>query len=163
MTLEEFLKPLYQDLDGVNRLAAVERVGAIARQLQPPSRELDLLILFSGLRKWLAKPRNYSRVLLSGTVTKQELDAVIAASLDEPQTDAECAVASALVIDSAGVRGLADRFAQARREGNSIADVANEAPPEIPEWMPAKARAMMLERLEARQRVCRALLDELRS
>ncbi len=165
MTLEEFLRPLYQDLDGVNRFDAVERAGRIARALHPSSRELDLLILFSGLTKWLAKPRNVSRVLLTNAITENELRSAVDSlrRLENPESDSERAVAAALLIDGAGVRGLAERFAHARREGSSVFDVAREEPPPIPGWMPARAREWMIERLEARARFCRAILDELGS
>jgi hypothetical protein len=160
--LSDFVRPMYQDLDGVDRFDTVERIGRIARMLHPPTRELELLILFSGLVKWLDKPRNLSRTLLTRHVTEDELRNTIAAlhRLEQPQTDAECAVAAATLIDSAGVRGLAERFAHARREGLSIEDVAREEPPQIPPWMDARARTLMIERIAEREKFCRAVLVE---
>ena len=162
--LADFVRPLYQDLDGVNRFDAIERIGRIARTLHPPTRELELLILFSGLVKWLDKPRNLSRTLLTRHVAEGELRNTIAAlhRLDAPETGAECAVAAAMLIDSAGVRGLAERFAHARREGLSIEDVAREEPPQVPQWMDARARTLMIERIAEREKFARALLDEAR-
>lgn len=163
MRLEEFLRPLYQDLDGASRFDSVERVRRIAQSLHSPIRELELLILFSGLAKWLQKPRNVSRTLLTGTVSEIELATTIRslARLDDPQSDVERAVAAAMMIDSAGVRGLAERLTHARREGLSIEDVAREEPPEIPAWMPAEGREMLLVRRDERQKVCDALLREM--
>ena len=162
MRLEDFVRPLYQDLDGASRFDAVERVGRIARQLVPPSRELDLLILFSGLEKWLGKPRNYSRVLLNAAITEDELRATLDSlgRLDAPQSDNERAVAAAMMIDAAGVRGFAERLTHARREGISIADLAREELPEVPEWVPAPARVMIEERRTERARFCEAILSE---
>lgn len=159
MKLEDFVRPLYQDA-----FDDVERIGRIARQLHPPSRRLDLLILFSGLGKWLEKPRNLSRILLAAEgITDAELREVAASlrRLDDPQAEVERAVAAAKVIDAAGVRGLAERLTHARREGISIADVAREEPTPIPDWMPALGRELMMERQEERARVCAAILEEL--
>jgi hypothetical protein len=165
VTLEEFVRPLYQDLDGASRYDMVERIARIARQLYPSTRELELLIVFSGLEKWLQKPRNISRATLTGAVTEAELRVTIDSlqHLENPRSDAEVAVAAALIIDAAGVRALAERFGHARREGVNVVDVAREDPPAIPDWMPPKGRALMTERLEARAHVCRAILDELGS
>src|SRR5206468_1937380 len=74
MELEDFLRPLYQDLDGVTRFDAVERVGRIARQLYTPAsdieaRAFELLLLFHGLRRWLEKMGNVSRTTLAAGVT----------------------------------------------------------------------------------------------
>ena len=130
--------------------------------LHPPTRELELLIVFSGLVKWLEKPRNVSRILLTRHVAEGELREAIESlhRLDQPETGAECAVAAAMLIDSAGVRGLAERFAHARREGLAIEEVAREEPPEIPPWMDTLARTMMLERMERRKAFCRAMIEE---
>ena len=164
MTLEEFLRPLYQDLDGVSRFESIERLGRIARTLHPPSRELDLLILFSGLGKWLEKPRNLSRILLAVPGMSEEELKKTAASirrLENPDSEMERAVAAAMMIDAAGLLGLAQSLADARREGNSIADVARQEPPPIPEWMSQQARDWILQRREERARFCRRILDEL--
>lgn len=163
MKVEDFVRPLYQDLDGVTRFDAVERIGRIARSLHEPARELELLILFSGLGRWLDKPRNFSRVLLNTDVTETELAETVAAlrRLDAPETEAERALAAAMLIDAAGVRGFAERLAHARREGSSIADIAREELPPIPEWMPARARELMAARREERARFCRAILEEM--
>ena len=81
--------------------------------------------------------------------------------LDAPATEAERAVAAAVLIDEAGVRGLAERFGRARREGISIADIAREEPPPVPEWMTEPAREWLLKRREQRAAVCRTLLEEM--
>ena len=60
-----FLRPLYQELDGASRLDTVERLGAIARRLAPPSPELELLIFFHPLGNWLDKVGNVSRAVLT--------------------------------------------------------------------------------------------------
>ena len=70
MDLQSFLRPLYQDLDGVTRFDAIERVARIARRLYTPSsaddaRAFDLLLLFHGLGKWLDKMGNLSRTALA--------------------------------------------------------------------------------------------------
>lgn len=169
--LEAFLKPLYQDLDGVSRFEEVERIARIARKLHAPrdaanERAFELLLLFHRLGKWLDKVGNRSRTLLSvNGLTERELHqtAVSIRRLDEPVTDAERAVAAAVLIDTAGVRGLTELFARARREGNSMMDVVRAAVSDVfvPEWMPPKGEERLHARREARREVCRQLLEEL--
>ncbi|HEV7920255.1 MAG TPA: hypothetical protein VGR02_05635 [Thermoanaerobaculia bacterium] len=161
--LDAFLRPLYQDLDGVSRLDEAERVARIARRLAPPSRELELLLRFQVLGSWLEKVGNLSRVVLTvPEVSESELRRVAASirRLDAPATEVERAVAAAVLIDGAGVRGLAERFGRARREGSSPLDVAREEEPPIPTWMSDDARAMLLERRAKRAAFCQAILDE---
>src|SRR5262245_7774841 len=166
--LESFLRPLYQDLDGVSRFDAVERVGAIARQLHAPAtRAFELLLLFHGLGKWLEKIGNLSRTILAVPgLTDSELRQTAASiqRLDAPVTDAERALAAAILIDNAGVRGLAERMSRARREGQSISDVVRSAlaDDERPEWLTPRARALLEKRRERRREFCRAILDEIK-
>ena len=165
MDLESFLRPLYQDLDGVSRFEAVERVAAIARRLYGKSdRELELLLLFHGLGKWLEKMGNLSRTALATGLTEDELRRIAASiqRLGAPVSDAERAVASALLIDSAGVRGLAERLSRARREGQSVADVVRAALADVetPEWLLPAARPLLDARRERRREFCRAVLEE---
>jgi hypothetical protein len=163
--LESFIRPLYQDLDGLSRFDAVERVAAIARRLAPPSRQLDLLLLFHGLGPWLDRVGSVSRAVLATGLTKAELrrTAVSIRRLDAPVTAAERAVAAALAIDNAGVRGIAERLSRARREGMSIEDVARAglAREVVPSWMPLDAVVWIGERIAARQDVCRKIIAEL--
>ena len=169
--LETFLLPLYQDLDGVSRFADVERIAAIARRLyEAPTdeerRAFDLLILFHGLGKWLERVGNASRTALAvGGLTEAELWRTAASirRLENPETAAERAVAGAIVIDGAGVRGLAMKFASARREGHSLLDVVRDelAASWIPEWMPESGRPWLEQRFDAKRRVCRQVLEEL--
>src|SRR5207247_8699603 len=64
--LEHFLRPLYQDLDGVSRFEDLERVARIARRLYPrDDRAFELLLLFHGLGRWLEKIGNLSRTTLT--------------------------------------------------------------------------------------------------
>jgi hypothetical protein len=165
--LESFLRPLYQDLDGVSRVEEVERIAAIARRLHPSGdRAFELLLLFHRLGRWLEKVGNLSRTVLAvGELTEAELRRTAAsiARLREPVSDAERAVAAAVMIDSAGVRGLAERFTRARREGSSLMDVLRAALSDVatPEWLPEKAEEWLHARREARREVCRRLLEEL--
>ncbi|HEX7833427.1 MAG TPA: hypothetical protein VF787_27500 [Thermoanaerobaculia bacterium] len=166
--LESFLKPLYQDLDGVNRLDDMERIAKIARTLHPAKddRAFELLLLFHLLGRWLEKMGNASRTALTvGDVTEQELRQTAASirRLDQPVTDAERAVAAALLIDSAGVRGLTEHFTRARREGNSLMDVLRAVLSDVavPEWFPPAAEEWLYARREARREVCKRLLEEL--
>ena len=164
MDLQTFLRTHYQDLDGASRADDAERIGAIARQLTTPSRELELLILFHPLGSWLEKLGNASRVLLAvPDVSESELrrTAMSIRRLDAPETDAERAVAAAILIDGAGVRGLAERLSRSRREGQTIMDVVSAPPPEIPSWMSDEARQLLLERIRARAAFCDAIADEL--
>ncbi|HEU4522272.1 MAG TPA: hypothetical protein VFT12_09730 [Thermoanaerobaculia bacterium] len=166
-----FVRPLYQDLDGSSRLDDVERVARIARTIHRPAtgeeeREFELLLLFHGLGKWLERVGNASRTALAVEgVSESELRSVAssAARLDNPRTANERAVATAILIDNAGVRGLAHRFAGARREGHSLTDVVREvlADSWIPEWVPAEAREMLERRFEVRRKFCSALIEEL--
>jgi len=166
-SLRTFLKPFYQDLDGANRLDDVERIAKIARRLHPhPDRAFELLLLFHGLGRWLEKVGNVSRTTLAvPDVSEQELRQTAASirRLDAPITDAEKAVAAALLIDSAGVRGLTEHFTRARREGNSLMDVLRGVLSDVavPEWLPARAEEWLYARREARRAVCRRLLEEL--
>jgi hypothetical protein len=170
MDLQSFLQPLYQDLDGVTRFDAVERVAKIARRLYTPptdddARAFDLLLLFHGLGKWLDKMGNLSRTALAVDGLSEEELRQTAASithLDAPASGAERAVAAALLIDNAGARGLAERLARSRREGQSVADVVRAAlaDDERPEWLSAEALAWLEERRGRRRELCRAILEE---
>ena len=166
--LESFLRPLYQDLDGVSRFDAVERVGAIARQLHAPrTRAFELLLLFHGLGKWLEKIGNLSRTTLTiPGLTEDELRQTAASiqRLEAPVTDEERLLAAAILIDNAGVRGLAERLGRARREGHSVGDVVRSAlaDDERPEWLSPEALALVESRRERRRELCRAILDELK-
>jgi hypothetical protein len=169
LTVEEFLRPLYQDLDGASRVAEVERIAAIARRLYtPPPDEapsFDLLLRFHRLGRWLDKVGNLSRTVLAVGLSEHDLRRTAAsiARLDAPVTDAERAVAAAVLIDSAGVRGLTELFTRARREGNSLMDVLRGAlsDVDVPEWLPPRAEEWLHVRREARREVCRKLLEEL--
>ncbi|HEX8254071.1 MAG TPA: hypothetical protein VF846_13070 [Thermoanaerobaculia bacterium] len=168
--LETFLKPYYQDLDGASRFDDVERIAKTARRLYVPAAEderaFELLLLFHRLNAWLEKVGNLSRTLLGVSgLTEIELRQTAAAirRLDAPTTEAERAVAAAVLIDSAGVRGLTEQFGRARREGNSLMDVlrAALADAEVPEWLPCGAAEWLHARREARREVCRKLLEEI--
>jgi hypothetical protein len=170
MELHSFLRPLYQDLDGVTRFDAVERVARIARRLYTPAspedaRAFDLLLLFHGLGKWLDRMGNLSRTALAvDGLSEEELRKVAAsiARLEAPADDAERALAAALLIENAGVWGLAERLSRSRREGQSIADVVRAAlaDDERPEWLSPEARALLEERRRRRREFCRAILEE---
>ena len=168
--LETFLLPLYQDLDGASRMDEVQRIAGIARRLHTPApddeRAFELLLLFHRLGRWLEKVGNASRTALTiDGVTEAELRRTAAsiARLGEPVTEAERAVAAALLIDDAGVRGLAEQLTRARREGSSLMDVLRAALADVavPEWLPARAEEWLHQRREARRHTCRRLLDEL--
>ncbi|HXG58951.1 MAG TPA: hypothetical protein VNL91_08000 [Thermoanaerobaculia bacterium] len=169
--LASFVRPLYIDLDGVSRFEEVERIATIARDLYVPrdgeeSRAFEILLIFHRLGGWLEKVGNISRTLLAcgGEVTEEELRRTARSirRLSTPSSEIERAVASAVRIDEAGLRGLAERFARARREGLSIDEVARAAlaGTEVPEWFTDEARKMLRQRLEARRAFCLALLEE---
>jgi len=161
-----YLRPLYQDLDGVSRMDDVERIARIARQLYDADddAELELLLLFHRLGNWLDKVGNLTRTSLATGISEARLHRVAASirRLEQPESDAERAVAAAAIIDAAGVRGLAERLTRARREGLTIDDVARAELREVavPEWFSAEARVMLMERSEARHAVCRQILGE---
>ena len=170
--IEAFLRPLYQDLDGVSRFDEVERIAAIARRLYTPppdeERPFELLLLFSRLGKWLEKVGNLSRTTLAldgvGEAELRSTAASIRTINDEtPRTPAERAIAAAILIDGAGVRGLLEHFGRARREGSSLMDVVRAALSDaaVPEWLSPEAVAWLHARREARREVCRKLLEEL--
>jgi hypothetical protein len=169
--VEAFVRPLYQDLDGISRFDEVERVAAIARRLYAPRdadelREFELLLLFHRLGKWLERVGNISRTLLViRDLSEEELrrTAASARRLEQPVSDAERAVAAAELIDTAGVRGLTERFVHARREGSSPMDVVRAAMSDVavPDWLPPHAEEWLHARREARREVCRKLLEEL--
>jgi hypothetical protein len=168
--LQSFLRPLYQDLDGASRFDDVERVAKIARTLYAPAtdaeaRAFELLLLFHGLGRWLEKVGNRSRAVLTTGLSESELRATAASirRLDDPSTEAERAVAAALLIDSAGVRGFAERLSRSRREGSSVQDVVRNALAEtiVPAWVSPDAQEWLASRYEARREVCRRILAEL--
>ena len=168
--LEAFVRPLYQDLDGVSRVEDIERIRRIARSIHSPAsadeeRAFELLLLFHGLGKWLDRVGNISRTALAVQgVSEADLRRTAAAigRLEQPASEIERAVATAILVDRAGVRGLALRFGTARREGLSILDVVREAVADawIPEWVPPAARPLLEQRFESRRRVCQMLLAE---
>jgi hypothetical protein len=168
--LVTFLQPFYQDLDGASRFDDVERIARIARQLYVASPDdaqaFELLLLFHRLGKWLEKVGNLSRTLLGVQgLSEGELRQTAASirRLEAPVTPAERAIATAVLIDGAGVRGLTEQFGRARREGNSLMDVLRAAVADVwvPEWLPTGAEEMLHARREARREVCRMLLDEM--
>lgn len=169
--LESFLRPLFQDLDGTSRYDAVERIARIAHVLYAPAtpeeaHDFELLLLFHGLEKWLGRMGSISRTVLAVPgIDEADLRRVAASvrRLDAPLLDAERAVAAAILIDSAGLRGLADRFAGARRDGNSLPDVLRAALAEgsSPEWLPPAAESWLRARRTSRREVCRRMLEEL--
>lgn len=170
LRLETFLRPFYQDLDGASRFDDVERIARIAQKLYTPpdaeARAFELLLLFHRLGTWLEKVGNLSRTLLGVPgLTDAELrqTAMAIRRLDAPATDAERAVAAAILIDGAGVRGLTELFGRARREGNSLMDVlrASLSDVSVPEWLPPDAERWLHARREARRDVCRRLLEEI--
>ena len=170
LRLETFLRPFYQDLDGASRFDDVERIARIARKLYTPpdteDRAFELLLLFHRLGHWLEKVGNHSRTLLGVSgLTDAELRQTAASirRLDSPISDAERAVAAAVLIDNAGVRGLTELFGRARREGNSLMDVlrASLSDVAVPEWLPPHAEQWLHSRREARREVCRRLLEEI--
>jgi hypothetical protein len=171
LRLEGFLRPLYQDLDGVSRFDQVERIAAIARRLYTPSsddeaRTFELLLLFHLLGRWLEKVGNLSRTALSvGGLSEEELRATASSirRLETPDSPIERTVAAAAMIDEGGVRGLTEHFSRARREGNSLMDILRAALAEstVPSWMPPSAATWLRARHEARRTVCRRLLEEL--
>ena len=130
---------LWQDLDGVSREAEIDRISAIARSLYrgDDDRALERLLLFRPLGKWLEKVGNISRTMLATGISERELRQTAASvkRLEHPETEEEIAVAAAVRIDGAGVRGLAERLARARREGRSVEEVAAEGieEPDVPE------------------------------
>ena len=162
--LERFLRPLYQDLDGVSRAADAERIARIAYTLHPRTNALELLLAFHLLGGWLEKVGNLSRAVLNTGVSEIDLHRTARSirRLDAPITSEERAVAAAVMIDSAGPRGLAERFGRARREGHSVADVAREALGEthVPQWMSDEARELLAAKRKERDAFARAILDE---
>jgi hypothetical protein len=170
LRLETFLRPFHQDLDGASRFDDVERIARIARKLYTPpdaeARAFELLLLFHRLGRWLEKVGNLSRTLLGVPgLTDAELRQTAASirRLDSPISDAERAVAAAVLIDNAGVRGLTELFGRARREGNSLMDVlrASLSDVAVPDWLPSHAEQWLHSRREARREVCRRLLEEI--
>ena len=170
MDLHSYVRPLYQDVDGISRFEAIERVAAIARRLYAPppdeARAFELLLIFHGLGNWLEKLGNLSRTALAVEgVTERELRRAAASiqRLGAPESDAERALAAAILVDNAGVRGLAEELSRARREGRTVADVVRAAlaEDERPEWLGAEARAMLDRRRARRREFCGAILEEL--
>ena len=171
MDLETFLRPLYQDLDGVSRVDEVERIAKIARRLHTPrtaeeARSFELLLAFHRLGKWLDKVGNLSRTALAVEgLSEGELRQTAASvrRLDAPVTDAERAVAAAVLIDEAGVHGAIQQFARARREGSSKMDVLRSVLSDVfvPDWLPDAAEQWLHARREARRELCKRLLEEL--
>ena len=171
MNLETFLRPLYQDVDGASHAEEIDRIAKITRRIYQPStpedeRSLDLLLRFHRLGTWLEKVGNLTRTALAvDDISEAELRRTAASirRLENPVTEAERAVAAAILIDSAGVRGLAEQFTRARREGSSQMDVLRNVLSDVwvPEWLPPAAEEWLHSRREARREVCKRLLEEL--
>lgn len=171
--VESFIQPLSQDLDGISRVGDILRLEEIARRLYRPESAEDehhftLLVLFSRLEKWLGRMGSISRAALAiGTgVSESDLRRVHESlgHLERPRTPAERAVASAQLIDAAGIGGLATRLAAARREGLTAREVAEEelgSPVPLPDWLDVSARDWIEGRDRARREVCHRLMDEL--
>jgi len=169
----DFVRPLYQDLDGSSRMPTIVRTARIARALWTPPpddrRRFELLLLFHGLRSWLGKVGNRSRttLALAGIVSDLDLHLVIEAlsRLEAPVSEAERTLAAAMLIDRAGVLGLADRIEHARREGTDAREIAArevaEPAPSPPAWMDDRARRWLAPRYAARRAVCEAILREI--
>lgn len=170
MELEKYLLPLYQDLDGASRIAEVERIATIARRLYTPppeeQRAFELLLQFHCLGRWLEKVGNLTRTALAvNDVSEADLRRTVMsiARLEAPVTESERAVAAAVRIDGAGVRGLTEHFTRARREGNSLMDILRNAMAdvEVPDWLPPRAEQWLHQRRDARREWCRRLLEEI--
>lgn len=169
--LETFLRPFYQDLDGASRFDDVERIAKIARRLYTPAspdeaKAFELLLLFHRLGNWLEKVGHLSRTLLGVEgLTDDDLRRTAASirRLEDPISPVERAVAAAVLIDNAGVRGLVEHFSRARREGNSLMDVLRAVLSDmsVPDWLPPDAEEWLYARREARREVCKRLLEEL--
>jgi len=171
--VEAFVQPLYQDLDGVSRVSDIARLEKIARALFQPESDQDehhfaLLLLFSGLGRWLNRMGNVSRaaLIIGKGVSESDLRRVGEAirRLDDPQSAAERAVATAGLIDAAGARGLALRFSTARREGTSPDEIVKEelqgAEP-LPDWLDERSRRWLGLRADRRKAMCQMIVDEI--
>lgn len=170
--LELFVKPLYQDLDGVSRFDDVSRIGRLARaQYKPVEDEerlhFELLILFHRLGGWLARLGNASRVVFaSGGMLSEPAVRRLQRSLerlDAPESGMERAVAAAIAVDSAGVRGAVLRLAQSRREGQTQLEEARQIASEAhepPLWMDSRAAEWFARRAGAARRVAEAIVAE---
>src|ERR1043165_17215 len=92
-SIAAYLRPLYQDLDGVSRMDEVERIARIARRLYDVAGDDDfeLLLAFHRLGNWLDKVGNLTRTALATGIPEAELHRVAASirRLADPQTDAE--------------------------------------------------------------------------
>ena len=171
-SLIDFVRPLYQDLDGRSRFDDAQRIAAIARKLYSPvtadeARQMEILLLLQGLGPWLRKVGNVSRTLLANpeAVAPAELERAGASlrRLHEPESAIERALSAALLIDQAGVFGLMHRLGQARREGSSPEEVVRTIASEetaLPAWLPAEAMVMLKGRIARRQEVCRMIDEE---
>lgn len=165
--LDAFLLPLHQDLDGRSKFEDVQRVAAIARSLLPPEavdEDFELLLRFHALGNWLERMGNASRTVLATGIGEEQLRTVARSvrRLETPLTAQERALAAAVLIDEAGVRGLAERFSRARREGLTISEVAESALREsaVPDWLEGEARERYAARRESCRAFCRMLLEE---
>lgn len=167
--LEALVRPLYQDLDGISRFDDVARLETLARALHEGSAgvELELLALFHRLGGWLARPGNVANVAQAtgGLLPQSTLEATASSlqRLRDPETEDERAIASAIEIEEAGIRGTLRKLLQARREGRSHFDTAREiavADEKVPSWMSAQAGAMLRQRTEKGKKLCRDLLEE---
>jgi len=164
---------LHEDLDGLSHFEEIERTSSLARRLlrrttPAGDRHFELILLFQRLGPWLRKVGNLSRTLLVSRPEVQEMDlrrvAQALARLEAPESEAEIALASALLIESCGLRALVERFSRARREGLTVRGVAEEilgaAPPARP-WLTEAARTLIRQRFEKQQAFCREMIEEL--
>lgn len=170
--LVHLIRPLHQDLDGLSHFEEIGRTSALARRFyrsttSAEDRHFELMLLFQRLGPWLLKVGNLSRTLLVSRAEVNEMDlrrvSQSLARLEAPQSEAEIALSTAMLIESCGARALVERFTRARREGLTARGVAEEilsasAPDRI--WLVEEARTLIRQQFEKQQLFCRELIEE---
>lgn len=114
------------------------------------------------------KVGNLSRTLLVSGPAVDEMDlrrvSQSLARLEEPTSEAEIALATAMLIESCSARALVERFTRARREGLTARGVADEilgsSAPDRP-WLVEEARTLIRQQFEKQQNFCREFIVEL--
>lgn len=168
--VEQFVRPLYAGLDGVQTFGQVERlrtrVAAIREGLSVSEDLLDLLLLFQGAVDRLGSlgPGGRLDLFLKGLGFDEDLVRRLRAGLgrlgEDPRGPEEELVHDALLLESAGVAASAERLMAAGKKRIALSRAVAQLDPGPPaeRYRIARARELGAER----RREAESWIEELR-
>lgn len=140
--VEQFVRPLYAGLDGVQTFDRVERlqgrIAAIRGGISPEDGLLELLVLFQGVTDRLGSlaPGGRLDLFLKGLGLADEVVRRVRAGLgrlrDDPRGPEEELVHDALLLESAGVAAAAERLMAAGKKRALLARAVAQLDPGPP-------------------------------